>query len=418
MEGMVRVEAQPVPDRPAPASTALGTTLQRCGDGTCGCGCDEKRGEEELQPWPSELAARPFRAPPLVHEALATPGRPLEAATRDAMEQSFGHDFGRVRVHTDARADASARAVSALAYTVGTDIVFAAGRYSPGTGAGRALLAHELTHVVQQNVPSHASPGRHSSSIRVEADNDPREVEAVTAGNRERQRRQVRQSGSPVPHGEILLQRRMVVTPADIPLPPGIQGPPTPFTHAVQGLMDDTCPDGHLAVDITTGAVSDPSTFCEWHPPLVEGLTLADTSRTPAGCRCLCDVIKSAETLTVEFVPGAPGTTPGSVAGAGPGQGGVTTSPTVRADPTFQGQYRIGGRWVDIPFHLIFAHEVCGHALPKMRGTHAARGPTPPGGTPPSERHAVDVERSIAAEHRPPLPRRPEDYSGAARQRP
>ncbi len=67
------------------------------------------------------------------------------------MERRFGHDFSRVRVHTDAAAEQSARDVNAHAYTVGTDIVFGAGRYAPGSGEGRRLLAHELTHVVQQS---------------------------------------------------------------------------------------------------------------------------------------------------------------------------------------------------------------------------------------------------------------------------
>jgi hypothetical protein len=66
------------------------------------------------------------------------------------MEPRFGHDFSSVHVHTDAKAAESARAVSAHAYTVGNDIVFGAGQFSPGTGAGRRLLAHELTHVIQQ----------------------------------------------------------------------------------------------------------------------------------------------------------------------------------------------------------------------------------------------------------------------------
>jgi len=66
------------------------------------------------------------------------------------METRFGHDFSRVRVHTDARAAQAAAAVGALAYTTGNHIVFAAGQYAPHTRAGRWLLAHELTHVVQQ----------------------------------------------------------------------------------------------------------------------------------------------------------------------------------------------------------------------------------------------------------------------------
>ena len=62
----------------------------------------------------------------------------------------FGHDFGTVRVHTDARADASARAVNARAYTVGADVVFASGQYRPGSPDGQRLIAHELTDVLQQ----------------------------------------------------------------------------------------------------------------------------------------------------------------------------------------------------------------------------------------------------------------------------
>jgi hypothetical protein len=77
-------------------------------------------------------------------------GAPLDAATRAFFEPRFGHDFSRVRVHTDERAAQSARAVNALAYTLGGDVVFAAGRYAPETQAGRRLLAHELVHTIQQ----------------------------------------------------------------------------------------------------------------------------------------------------------------------------------------------------------------------------------------------------------------------------
>jgi hypothetical protein len=92
----------------------------------------------------------PTTVPPIVHEVLRSPGRPLDPATRTFMEPRFGHDFSRVRVHTDAKAAESAQAVDALAYTVGRDMVFGAGQYTPGTLVGRRLLAHELTHVVQQ----------------------------------------------------------------------------------------------------------------------------------------------------------------------------------------------------------------------------------------------------------------------------
>ncbi len=78
------------------------------------------------------------------------PGRPLDAATRDFFEPRFGYDFGRVRVHANKRAAESARSVDALAYTVGSDVVFGAGQYETETHAGKRLIAHELTHVVQQ----------------------------------------------------------------------------------------------------------------------------------------------------------------------------------------------------------------------------------------------------------------------------
>jgi len=87
--------------------------------------------------------------PAIVHDVLRSPGQPLDAATRAFMEPRFGHDFGAVRVHVDAPAAASARAVNALAYTVGSDIAFAEGRYAPHTRPGAQLLAHELAHVTQ-----------------------------------------------------------------------------------------------------------------------------------------------------------------------------------------------------------------------------------------------------------------------------
>lgn len=149
----------------------------------------------------------PAKAPAIVHEVLNSPGQALDNATRAFMEPRFGHDFSKVpvssgiqaqsnqlrigtandryereaddvadrvsqgsehdsartkgtstgfdfskvRIHTDARAAESARAVNAIAYTVGNNVVFDSGHYSPATTAGRRLLAHELTHVAQQD---------------------------------------------------------------------------------------------------------------------------------------------------------------------------------------------------------------------------------------------------------------------------
>ena len=96
-------------------------------------------------------------APPIVHEVLASRGQPLDAPARSFFEQRLGFDLNAVRVHTDDRAAASARAVEARAYTVGSDIVFGANEYAPGTTAGKHLLAHELVHVAQQAGPTGSS---------------------------------------------------------------------------------------------------------------------------------------------------------------------------------------------------------------------------------------------------------------------
>lgn len=93
----------------------------------------------------------PDVAPPIVHDVLRSAGQPLDMATRSFMEPRFSHDLSDVRVHTDGRAAESAQAVGALAYTLGDHVVFGQGQYQSNTFSGQKLLAHELTHVLQQN---------------------------------------------------------------------------------------------------------------------------------------------------------------------------------------------------------------------------------------------------------------------------
>ncbi len=90
-------------------------------------------------------------APPETRRVLAAPGRPLDRTTRQAMEGGFGRDFRQVRIHTGALAADAARALHARAFTVGDHIAFGAGEYRPETRDGQRLLAHELTHTVQQS---------------------------------------------------------------------------------------------------------------------------------------------------------------------------------------------------------------------------------------------------------------------------
>ena len=145
-----------------PSESTSAPVLQRectCG-GSC-ADCKNKNNQEE----PAQVQMKTagpgstgvIEAPPIVHEVLRLPGRPLDKATRDFMEPRFGHDFSHVRVHTDQKAAESAQAVKARAYTVGQNVVFGQGEFSPGSHAGRGLLGHELAHVVQQgNSPAAA----------------------------------------------------------------------------------------------------------------------------------------------------------------------------------------------------------------------------------------------------------------------
>lgn len=129
----------------------------------CSCAGGEEMCEECQQKQSSTAIQRsaatqstPAQIPRIVSDVLRSPGYPLNSATRAFFEPRFGHDFSDVRVHTGPEASSSAHSISAHAYTAGSNIVFASGQYSPDTTAGRALLAHELTHVVQQSGGSEA----------------------------------------------------------------------------------------------------------------------------------------------------------------------------------------------------------------------------------------------------------------------
>lgn len=119
--------------------------------------------ESTLQTEPSKTSALPLvqrnvsrhdeglgAIPSLVQDVLSSSGQPLDTTTRAFFEPRFRHDFSHVRVHSDAKAAESAEAVNAQAYTVGDNIVFAKGQYELEQPRGKELLAHELTHVMQQ----------------------------------------------------------------------------------------------------------------------------------------------------------------------------------------------------------------------------------------------------------------------------
>lgn len=150
------VASQPSPQPQAAVAPPALLVQRKCacgsrgGGGTCAsCAADKDRDDRVQRRARGPAPASPG-ATPSVRQALASPGRPLSTDTRASLEPLFAADFSRVRVHADETAARSARDIAADAYTVGHDIVFARGRFAPETRDGRALLAHELTHVVQQ----------------------------------------------------------------------------------------------------------------------------------------------------------------------------------------------------------------------------------------------------------------------------
>lgn len=159
------------------AQPSISGILQRkcaCGQHTiAGSECAECRKKRMSLQRRTTNQTEPATVPPIVHEVLRSPGQPLGSDVREFIEPRFGHDLSRVRVHTDAKAAQSARAVNSRAYTVGNNIVFGAGQFAPSTQEGKRLLAHELTHVVQQS-----SSGTLQSQLVVQPASDAYEREA------------------------------------------------------------------------------------------------------------------------------------------------------------------------------------------------------------------------------------------------
>ena len=111
--------------------------------------CEEE--EKQVQTKANGTGSGEKEAPSLVNDVINSSGKSLDTETRSTMENRFGYDFSNVKIHTGSQAAKSAESIKALAYTSGNSIVFNEGQYSPGTESGQKLLAHELTHVVQQN---------------------------------------------------------------------------------------------------------------------------------------------------------------------------------------------------------------------------------------------------------------------------
>jgi hypothetical protein len=153
---VMRMPANEVVDKSAVPSTASPAREQRlCTE------CEEEKHKAIPQVQRKEQAAD---TPPLTSPVAANiqnlrgGGKTLPAGTRAFFEPRFGVNFSNVRVHTGARAEEAAESISAKAFTLGNDIAFGSGQYSPATHEGRNLLAHELTHTVQQGASTVDSP--------------------------------------------------------------------------------------------------------------------------------------------------------------------------------------------------------------------------------------------------------------------
>jgi hypothetical protein len=204
---------QPVSPARSFTPTPAGMLQRQC---TCG-GSGSSDGECEAcskKKLQRRTAGRaPELAPPIVHEVLRSPGHPLDVASRAYFEPRFGHDFSKVRVHSDARAAESARSVNSLAYTVAQDIAFGEGQFTPHTTAGRRLLAHELAHTVQQGGDAPPAP-----SLRIEEPGSVVEREANEAAER---------IGEGTPYSPKLSQGQTLARQGPAPVPgPGF--PPSP----------------------------------------------------------------------------------------------------------------------------------------------------------------------------------------------
>ena len=166
-----QVVSMPAPSASVPVKGSANARIQRA----CACGgaCDKCKDDEHhhLQRKPASSAnAAPATAPPTVSDVLSSPGQPLDSATRAFMEPRFGYDFSGVRIHAGDKAAASAQALRASAYTVGRHIVFGNREFSSEDPDARQLVAHELTHVIQQQ-GAFASP---AMVMRAPEDKDPK----------------------------------------------------------------------------------------------------------------------------------------------------------------------------------------------------------------------------------------------------
>ncbi|MBL0741122.1 eCIS core domain-containing protein [Chryseolinea lacunae] len=309
-------------------------------------------GTVNLKPASGNHGASQSTAPAGVQKTLQSAGQPMDATTLGFMQDRFHHNFSHVRIHNDATAHQSSAEIQAQAYTHGHHVAFREGRYNPSTNAGRHLLAHELTHVVQQ------SKGTNTVQRKIE-----------------------------------------VIKPDDkIPNPKGT-GLDQTNGQTVVSYMKEICADA--SPSINKGNIELDQTFCTGTTKDAKANTVSkiSKSKTPDGCACACDMVNSANTFKITISDTVdPFTAEDNrklARTTGTGASISVASPNGKTFPVVSK----AGNVMDTPPWLVLAHELCGHASAINKGkalddfngnATTGRGEHTP---------AVTIENKIRAEH-------------------
>ena len=317
------------PDGNIISGKASDTTIRKCAK----CDSDTDK-EEKARMKPLASSITPFIQTKSNGEGIASDalssrisnsrgnGSQMDGETKTFMESRFGTDFSGVKIHTGNESVQMNRELNAKAFTVGNDIYFNEGQYNTGSESGKHLLAHELTHTVQQ--------------------------------------------GAGIPKA---IHRKLSVTNplGVIPNPTG-KGVVQTNRDTVFNYLKSICSAGNVAIT-AGGEVSVPSYFCSsasYPPDFVGPIPIrVATSGTPVGCGCLCDIISSPNDWRITVDDSSwPHTvfdnnTNAVTSGSG-GSGGEVTTPSPNS-PLLWGAVIATGAFKDIDPWLVLGHELCGH---------------------------------------------------------
>lgn len=262
-------------------------------------------------------------------KGLNSSGRALDQQTRSFFEPRFGRDFGNVRIHHDANATELAQGLGAKAFTIGRDIVFGGGQYAPETETGRRLLAHELTHVLQQG-PVGADTA--------DADNNaPVHIAQKGIGD--------------------VIHRELVIEPTEDTTDPAHDMPIETQRDIVRDLVLQLCP-GFDVPESSPLRVEDIAGTCEG---LQGGLSTPHT-----GCCCLCVLTApgAARWKIVVSQNDSPHTVEGTHTVV------INPSGSPIESMHWTDSTGAGERMVNRPRVITFGHELCGHAALMEIGSH------------------------------------------------